>query len=50
MSSARESKDTVYIIRKIRGNYRNYFYEKSSEKEGCVIKKQLTNVDPQPES
>jgi len=43
-SSAREMKDRIYIIRKIRGNCRNYFYEKSSEKEGCAIKKQLLNV------
>jgi len=37
------------MIRKIRGNRRNYFYEKSSEKEGCTIENSSKTLIKQPE-
>ena len=39
ISSTQENhKDRIYMIREIRGNCRNYIYEKSSEKEVGAIK------------
>lgn len=45
---AREAKDRIYIIGKIRGSCHNCFYEKSSEKEECIIKNNSKNVVGQP--
>jgi len=42
-------KDRIYMIREIRGNCRNYIYEKSSEKEGDAIKTSSKTLIREPE-